>query len=87
MRMQSHELRKNMKKALDEVEHRGRRIVIVRNGVPVADLVPHGAAASVSGAPTMGTLIADFRASGPLVDVTDAELDALRDRSRERRRR
>jgi prevent-host-death family protein len=39
-RMDSSEVRKNLAKTLDRVQHKGRRIVIERHGTPAAALVP-----------------------------------------------
>jgi len=51
-----HEAKTQFSGLLAEIEKRGERIVICRNGKPVADLVPHHTAVSMAGDKKLGAI-------------------------------
>ena len=50
-----HDAKTNFSALLAEIEQRGERIVICRNGQPVADLVPHRRKVSMAPDPKLGS--------------------------------
>jgi len=51
-----HEAKTKFSRLLAEIEKRGERIVICRNGKPVADLVPHQATVSMAADKKLGAI-------------------------------
>ena len=51
-----HEAKTQFSGLLAEIEKRGERIIICRNGKPVADLVPHNATVSMAGDRKLGAI-------------------------------
>jgi prevent-host-death family protein len=85
-KMQAYELRRDMKAALDDIVRDGDTIVITRNGAPIAELIPYGSRGVRRQEKTGAQMLEEFRKAGPLSSITDREIAAMRDRSRERRR-
>ena len=70
-----HEAKTGLSALLAEIEKSGKRIVICRNGKPVADLVPHQRAISMAADKKLGRIKINF---DPIeeADAADWPLDA-----------
>lgn len=68
-----HEAKTQFSGLLAEIEKRKERIVICRNGKPVADLVPHESAVSMSADKKLGALEMRY---DPIEHATDEEWPA-----------
>lgn len=55
-----HEAKTTFSALLAEIERTGSRVVICRNGKPVADLVPHVREVSMEGDETLGAFRIDY---------------------------
>lgn len=55
-----HEAKTRFSGLLAEIEKTGKRIVICRNGKPVADLVPHAREVSMTADKTLGAIRIDY---------------------------
>jgi prevent-host-death family protein len=55
-----HDAKTGFSSLLAEIEKTGKRIVICRNGKPVADLVPHVHEVSMAGDKTLGAIRIDY---------------------------
>jgi prevent-host-death family protein len=51
-----HQAKTDLSRLLAEIEKTGKRIVICRNGKPVADLVPHACGVSMDGDRKLGAI-------------------------------
>jgi prevent-host-death family protein len=65
-----HEAKTQLSMLLSEIEERGERIVICRNGEPVADLVPHRRRVSMAPDPKLGAFAVDY---DPTEELSDDE--------------
>ena len=65
-----HEAKTQFSGLLARIEKRGERIVICRNGKPVADLVPHQAAVSMGADKKLGAIAIHY---DPTEEATEAE--------------
>jgi antitoxin (DNA-binding transcriptional repressor) of toxin-antitoxin stability system len=65
-----HEAKTNFSALLAEIEQHGERIVICRNGQPVADLVPHRRKVSMAPDPKLGAFTIGY---DPIEELTDEE--------------
>lgn len=63
-----HEAKTKLSALLAEVERRGERIFICRNGKPVADLVPHKHPDRLAPHPVMSAIRIDYDPVEPLSD-------------------
>ena len=61
---------------MDEVAETGNRVVITKNGKPIADLVPHQAAPPRKSA--FGILKGEIEIVGDIISPIDVEWDALK---------
>jgi antitoxin (DNA-binding transcriptional repressor) of toxin-antitoxin stability system len=51
-----HEAKTQFSGLLADIEKRGERIVVCRNGIPVADLIPHQGSVSMEGDKKLGKI-------------------------------
>ena len=65
-----HEAKTQLSMLLAEIEQRGERIVICRNGEPVADLVPHRRKVAMAPDPKLGAFAVG---SDPTEELSDEE--------------
>ena len=65
-----HEAKTQFSGLLAEIEERGERIVICRNGEPVADLVPHRRKLSMAPDPKLGAFKIGYN---PTEELSDEE--------------
>lgn len=65
-----HEAKTGFSSLLAEIEKRGTRIVICRNGKPVADLVPHRRAVSMTPDKKLGAIKIKY---DPTEEVSEAD--------------
>lgn len=65
-----HEAKTQLSMLLAEIEERGERIVICRNGEPVADLVPHRRQVSMAPDPKLGAFTVTY---DPTEELSDEE--------------
>lgn len=65
-----HEAKTQLSMLLAEIEERGERIVICRNGEPVADLVPHRRRVSMAPDPKLGAFTVGY---DPIEELGDEE--------------
>ena len=65
-----HEAKTQFSMLLAEIEERGERIVICRNGEPVADLVPHRRSLSMAADAKLGAFTIDY---DPVEELSDDE--------------
>ena len=65
-----HEAKTQFSGLLAEIEERGERIVICRNGEPVADLVPHRRKISMAPDPKLGAFKIGY---DPAEELSDEE--------------
>ena len=65
-----HEAKTQFSALLAEIEERGERIVICRNGEPVADLVPHRRKVSMAPDPRLGAFKIGY---DPTEELSDDE--------------
>jgi prevent-host-death family protein len=65
-----HDAKTGFSALLAEVEKTGKRIVICRNGKPVADLVPHQRALSMAGDRKLGPIKIDY---DPIEEADEAD--------------
>lgn len=65
-----HEAKTQLSMLLAEIEERGERIVICRNGEPVADLVPHRRKVSMAPDAKLGAFVIGY---DPTEELTDEE--------------
>ena len=65
-----HEAKTQLSMLLAEIEQRGERIVICRNGEPVADLVPHRRKVSMAPDPKLGAFAVVY---DPTEELSDDE--------------
>ena len=63
-----HEAKTTLSALLAEVEKKGKRICICRNGKPVADLVPHQRLNRLKPHPIMGAIKIKYDPTEPLSD-------------------
>jgi prevent-host-death family protein len=63
-----HEAKTQLSMLLAEIEERGERIVICRNGEPVADLVPHRRKVSMAPDPKLGAFTVGYDPTEELGD-------------------
>jgi prevent-host-death family protein len=70
-----HDAKTRLSSLLAEIETRGTRIVICRNGQPVADLVPHRREVSMAPDKTLGAIAINY---DPTEEASEADwpLDA-----------
>ena len=70
-----HDAKTRLSSLLAEIETRGTRIVICRNGEPVADLVPHRRVVSTAPDKTLGAITINY---DPTEEASEADwpLDA-----------
>jgi prevent-host-death family protein len=61
-----HEAKTQFSALLNELEQGSERIVICRNGKPVADLVPHSAEISMEADPELGKITMRYDPTEPL---------------------
>lgn len=72
-RVNVHEAKAGFSGLLAEIERNGGRIVICRNGKPIADLVPHRARVSMTGSKKLGAIAIRY---DPTEEATDEEWPA-----------
>lgn len=65
-----HDAKTRLSSLLAEIEKSGRRIVICRNGKPVADLVPHQREASMGADKKLGAIKVHY---DPTEEVSEAD--------------
>ena len=65
-----HEAKTGFSALLAEIERRGKRIVICRNGKPVADLVPHRTEVSMAPDKKLGAIAIKY---DPIEEASDDE--------------
>jgi prevent-host-death family protein len=65
-----HDAKTSLSALLAEVEKSGKRIVICRNGKPVADLVPHRRAISMAADRKLGAIRIEF---DPIEEADEAD--------------
>lgn len=65
-----HEAKTQFSGLLAEIEEHGERIVICRNGEPVADLVPHRRKVSMAPDPRLGAFTIEY---DPAEELSDDE--------------
>jgi antitoxin (DNA-binding transcriptional repressor) of toxin-antitoxin stability system len=58
---------------LAEIESNGQKIVICRNGTPIADLVPHRAEVSMGADPILGAIVMHY---DPTEELTESDWPA-----------
>jgi prevent-host-death family protein len=63
-----HQAKTHLSSILAQVEERGERFLICRNGRPVADLVPHEKRNRLAPHPVMKKIILHYDATEPLSD-------------------
>ncbi|MEY2879655.1 MAG: Antitoxin Phd YefM, type toxin-antitoxin system [Verrucomicrobiota bacterium] len=68
-----HEAKTGFSGLLAEIEEHGERIVICRNGTPVADLVPHRKTVSMAPDPKLGAITLHY---DPTEGATEEEWPA-----------
>ena len=73
--MKASEFKAKCLAVMDEVAETGNRVVITKNGKPIADLVPHQAAAKKS---PFGILKDSLFITGDIISPIDLEWDALK---------
>ena len=65
-----HDAKTNFSKLLGQVEENGDRVVICRNGKPIADLVPHKRKIRMTPHPVMSKIQINY---DPVEDLTEDE--------------
>jgi len=69
-RVNVHEAKTGLSGLLAEIERHGKRIVICRNGTPVADLVPHSEQVSMDADKKLGAIKLNY---DPIEEASDED--------------